>query len=157
MPTYHYRCKACDHEFEEFQSMADDPLTRCPSCRKMKLVRVISGSGLVFKGSGFYLTDYKKQGASAADSPGGTKPASGAEPGEAGSGSDGGNTDAKGGDAGTGKAAGPEGGKMPGPEGGKTPRKDGGKESGRDSGGKESGRRTGKGKPPPAPPTGDKA
>lgn len=149
MPTYHYRCKACDHEFEEFQSMADDPLTRCPACRKPKLVRVISGSGLVFKGSGFYLTDYKKQGASAADPSGGTKPASGAEAGESGSGSDGGKKGAKEGDAGAGKATGPESGRTPG--------KDAGKESGGDSGGKESGRRPGKGKPPQAPPSGDKA
>jgi putative FmdB family regulatory protein len=62
MPTYHYKCTACLHEFEEFQSMADDPLVKCPECRKKKLVRVISGAGLVFKGSGFYLTDYKQRG-----------------------------------------------------------------------------------------------
>ncbi len=68
MPTYHYKCKACGHEFEEFQSMADDSLSKCPVCGKKKLVRVISGSGLVFKGSGFYLTDYKKQGSSIAGS-----------------------------------------------------------------------------------------
>jgi putative FmdB family regulatory protein len=64
MPTYHYKCKACNHEFEEFQGMSEDPLVKCPSCGKRKLVLVISGSGLVFKGSGFYLTDYKKQGSS---------------------------------------------------------------------------------------------
>ncbi len=68
MPTYHYKCKACDHEFEEFQSMSEDPLTKCPACGKKKLVRLISGAGLVFKGSGFYLTDYKKQGATTPDS-----------------------------------------------------------------------------------------
>src|SRR3990172_4921907 len=61
MPTYHYRCHACEHEFEEFQSMSDDPLIRCPECGKRKLVRVISGAGLVFRGSGFYLTDYKQR------------------------------------------------------------------------------------------------
>lgn len=60
MPTYHYRCKSCGHEFEEFQSMSEDALTLCPECGKHRLVRVISGAGLVFKGSGFYLTDYKK-------------------------------------------------------------------------------------------------
>ncbi len=75
MPTYQYKCKACDHGFEEFQSMADDSLTRCPSCGKKKLVRVISGSGLVFKGSGFYLTDYKKPGSSAANPSKDEKPA----------------------------------------------------------------------------------
>ena len=64
MPTYHYQCKACTHEFEEFQSMSEDPLVKCPKCGKKKLVRLISGAGLVFKGSGFYLTDYKKQSSS---------------------------------------------------------------------------------------------
>ncbi|HLF14504.1 MAG TPA: zinc ribbon domain-containing protein [Bacteroidota bacterium] len=68
MPTYHYKCKACEREFEEFQGMSEDPLTRCPACGKKKLIRLISGSGLVFKGSGFYLTDYKNKGASAATS-----------------------------------------------------------------------------------------
>jgi len=68
MPTYQYKCKACNHEFEEFQSMSSDPLVKCPKCGKRKLVRVISGAGLVFKGSGFYLTDYKKQGSSPAES-----------------------------------------------------------------------------------------
>jgi putative FmdB family regulatory protein len=60
MPTYHYRCKSCSHEFEEIQKFSDDPLVKCPACRKNKLVRIIGGAGLVFKGSGFYLTDYKK-------------------------------------------------------------------------------------------------
>jgi putative FmdB family regulatory protein len=69
MPTYHYKCKACSHEFEEFQSMSDDPLVKCPSCGKKKLVRLITGAGLVFKGSGFYLTDYKKRNTSASESP----------------------------------------------------------------------------------------
>jgi putative FmdB family regulatory protein len=68
MPTYHYQCKACKHDFEEFQSMSAAPLLKCPKCGKRKLVRIISGAGLVFKGSGFYLTDYKKQGSSVPDS-----------------------------------------------------------------------------------------
>ncbi len=59
MPTYQYRCKSCSYEFEEIQKFSDDPLVKCPSCRKNKLVRIIGGAGLVFKGSGFYLTDYK--------------------------------------------------------------------------------------------------
>jgi putative FmdB family regulatory protein len=59
MPTYVYRCKSCLKEFEELQRFADAPLVKCPSCKKKKLVRVIGRSGLVFKGSGFYLTDYK--------------------------------------------------------------------------------------------------
>ena len=60
MPTYHYRCKSCKHEFEEFQKMSDDPHKICPSCNKHTLVLVMSGgTGLVFKGSGFYITDYR--------------------------------------------------------------------------------------------------
>jgi putative FmdB family regulatory protein len=76
MPTYHYQCKACKHEFEEFQGMSEAPLTKCPSCGKKKLVRIISGAGLVFKGSGFYLTDYKKQGSSHSDASRESKPSS---------------------------------------------------------------------------------
>ena len=60
MPTYDYICDNCGHEFETYQSMKDDKLTVCPSCGKESLKRLIgSGSGLIFKGSGFYLTDYK--------------------------------------------------------------------------------------------------
>lgn len=60
MPTYEYQCKDCGFRFEEFQSIADAPLTHCPSC-KGKLVRLLSGgAGLIFKGSGFYITDYKQ-------------------------------------------------------------------------------------------------
>lgn len=61
MPTYQYQCEACGHELEEFQSMTEEPLVRCPSCNGESLVRVLgTGAGLIFKGSGFYLTDYKK-------------------------------------------------------------------------------------------------
>jgi putative FmdB family regulatory protein len=60
MPTYQYECDACHHSFEVLQSMLDKKLKKCPKCKKMKLVRLIgSGSGLIFKGSGFYETDYK--------------------------------------------------------------------------------------------------
>jgi putative FmdB family regulatory protein len=63
MPTYQYLCKNCNHEFEELQSIKEDPLVHCPNCHTDNLVRVVgSGSGLIFKGSGFYLTDYKKKG-----------------------------------------------------------------------------------------------
>jgi putative FmdB family regulatory protein len=61
MPTYEYRCAACAHTFEEFQSMTAEPFEICPHCGKPTLKRVIGGgAGMIFKGSGFYLTDYKK-------------------------------------------------------------------------------------------------
>lgn len=61
MPTYEYKCKACGYEMEEFQSITEEPLKHCPNCGTDNLVRVIgTGAGLIFKGTGFYLTDYKK-------------------------------------------------------------------------------------------------
>jgi len=60
MPTYDYRCKDCGHEFELFQSMKDRPKRKCPECGKPKLERLIgTGAGIIFKGSGFYETDYR--------------------------------------------------------------------------------------------------
>ena len=60
MPTYEYKCRACDHRFEAFQSMTEDPVKLCPSCGKEDVERLISaGGGLIFKGSGFYITDYR--------------------------------------------------------------------------------------------------
>lgn len=60
MPTYQYQCRYCGHQLEEFQSIKDDPLTLCPECKTENLARVMgTGGGLIFKGSGFYLTDYK--------------------------------------------------------------------------------------------------
>jgi putative FmdB family regulatory protein len=59
MPTYEYECQKCGHRFEEFQSMKDAPLAKCPKC-KGKLKRLIgAGAGFLFKGSGFYITDYR--------------------------------------------------------------------------------------------------
>ena len=61
MPTYEYRCKNCGHDFEEFQKITAAPLTQCPVCHQKALTRVIGGgAGLIFKGEGFYVTDYKK-------------------------------------------------------------------------------------------------
>lgn len=61
MPNYQYRCTQCGHELEELQSITAAPLTRCPACQNDTLARVMgTGVGLIFKGSGFYLTDYKK-------------------------------------------------------------------------------------------------
>ncbi len=63
MPTYEYACSKCGHHFEKFQSMRDEPLKKCPSCGKPALKRLIGGgAGLIFKGSGFYITDYKNKG-----------------------------------------------------------------------------------------------
>ncbi|HWA87172.1 MAG TPA: zinc ribbon domain-containing protein [Opitutus sp.] len=60
MPTYEYACPKCGHTFEVFQSMRDEPLKKCPKCRKTGVKRLIGGgAGLIFKGSGFYITDYK--------------------------------------------------------------------------------------------------
>lgn len=61
MPTYDYRCKNCGHHFEEFQSVTDKPLTICPQCGGNLQRLITGGSGLIFKGSGFYITDYKKE------------------------------------------------------------------------------------------------
>ena len=61
MPNYDYVCGSCDEEFEFFQSMNDAPLEQCPSCEEFSLKRKIgTGAGIIFKGSGFYETDYKK-------------------------------------------------------------------------------------------------
>lgn len=61
MPTYDYKCKTCDKVFEHFQAMKDEPLKECLCEKKGEVSRMISGgTGIIFKGSGFYVTDYKK-------------------------------------------------------------------------------------------------
>lgn len=70
MPTYDYECRSCGHEMEAFHSMSAEPLKDCPACGEPSLKRKIgTGAGLIFKGSGFYQTDYRsdsyKQGAKA--------------------------------------------------------------------------------------------
>ncbi|MDR2210185.1 MAG: zinc ribbon domain-containing protein [Spirochaetaceae bacterium] len=66
MPTYEYQCKDCGHTFEAFQSMSEDPLKDCPKCGR-EIRRIINGGGgVIFKGSGFYVTDAKKSGAASA-------------------------------------------------------------------------------------------
>jgi putative FmdB family regulatory protein len=63
MPTYDYECTACGHRFDELQSFSAPPLTKCPKCKKNKLVRLFGGGGaIIFKGSGFYETDYRRAG-----------------------------------------------------------------------------------------------
>ena len=62
MPTYEYACEACDHRFERFQSITASPLRKCPACGRNKVRRLISGgAGFLFKGSGFYITDYRSE------------------------------------------------------------------------------------------------
>ena len=62
MPTYDYECDACGHEMELFQSISDDPKKKCPECGKLKLRRLFgTGAAIVFKGSGFYQTDYRSE------------------------------------------------------------------------------------------------
>ena len=62
MPTYDYVCRNCDHEFELFQSMSAPVKRKCPECGKLKLERLIGiGSAVIFKGSGFYETDYRSE------------------------------------------------------------------------------------------------
>ena len=79
MPTYEYRCNACKHEFELFQSMTAKPVKKCPECGKNQVERLIGlGAGVLFKGSGFYETDYRSDSykkAAASE----TKPSSGGD------------------------------------------------------------------------------
>ena len=74
MPTYEYSCPKCGHHFEVFQSMRDAPLTKCPKCKKTGVKRLIGGgAGLIFKGSGFYITDYKNKASGKSESGGAEK------------------------------------------------------------------------------------
>lgn len=73
MPTYDYVCAACGHAFEHFQSMSSKRLRKCPQCGERKLDRLVgSGAGVIFKGSGFYETDYKRTGTPPAQESGDT-------------------------------------------------------------------------------------
>jgi putative FmdB family regulatory protein len=68
MPTYDYKCQSCGHAFEELQSFSAPLLTKCPACKKNKLERLFGGGGaIIFKGSGFYETDYRRPGEKKAD------------------------------------------------------------------------------------------
>lgn len=72
MPTYEYECRRCGHEFEEFKKISDPPRRRCPKCRGAVRRAIGAGAGVLFKGSGFYVTDYRSEGykkAAARDKP----------------------------------------------------------------------------------------
>jgi len=75
VPTYEYRCDKCGHRFEEFQKMTDKPLKKCSRCKGPVKRMIGSGGGIIFKGKGFYQTDYKKPGPKKEDKqPGGSSP-----------------------------------------------------------------------------------
>ncbi|HPE37167.1 MAG TPA: zinc ribbon domain-containing protein, partial [Spirochaetales bacterium] len=59
MPTYEYECRSCGHSFEVFQNMSDEPIKTCPECGKEVRRLIFGGSGVIFKGSGFYVNDSK--------------------------------------------------------------------------------------------------
>lgn len=62
MPTYDYECDACGHQFEIYQGINDEKLKKCPQCKKLKLRRLLgTGGAIMFKGSGFYQTDYRSE------------------------------------------------------------------------------------------------
>jgi putative FmdB family regulatory protein len=62
MPTYDYECKACGHSFEKFQSIKAPAIRKCPRCGKLKVRRLLgTGAGVIFKGNGFYQTDYRSE------------------------------------------------------------------------------------------------
>ena len=63
MPTYEYVCDNCQHQFEQFQSIKARPIRKCPKCGRLSVQRLIgAGAGIIFKGSGFYQTDYRSEG-----------------------------------------------------------------------------------------------
>lgn len=64
MPTYDYICSDCGYEFEHFQSMSDEPIRICPKCNGTVRRKIGGGTGLIFKGSGYYLTDYARKSSS---------------------------------------------------------------------------------------------
>jgi|SRR5688572_1120268 len=102
MPTYEYRCEACGHELELFQNISEAPKKKCPACKRSKLKRKIGGgAGFLFKGSGFYLTDYRSD----SYKKGAESESKGAEPKGGDGASTDGTKDAKPGDKGDKKAA----------------------------------------------------
>ena len=79
MPTYGYRCTNCGHQFEIHQRFSDEALDVCPKCQG-KLIKLLYPAGMIFKGSGFYSTDYRNSGSETSGSSNGSGPDSKAEP-----------------------------------------------------------------------------
>lgn len=78
MPTYEYKCEACGHQFEKFQSITASAIKKCPECGKNKVKRLLgTGAGLIFKGSGFYITDYRSENYKSGEKGDSTTPAGG--------------------------------------------------------------------------------
>ena len=67
MPTYSYRCPKCGHQYDRFQKINDSSRAKCPECHALGERQITGGAGIVFKGSGFYVTDYKRAGEKTAD------------------------------------------------------------------------------------------
>ncbi len=74
MPTYEYKCPKCGHSYDSFQKMSDKALAKCPNCGTRGRRVISGGAGVVFKGSGFYETDYKQAGRKSEDEGSSTKP-----------------------------------------------------------------------------------
>ena len=84
MPTYEYKCEKCGHRFERLQGITDEPLKKCPECGG-KIKRMISaGAGIIFKGNGFYQTDYKNAASKDKNKPSEDKPKDDSKPGSCG-------------------------------------------------------------------------
>jgi len=68
MPTYSYKCDTCGYRFDKFQTIVEEPLKICPKCNEDRVRRlIVGGAGLIFKGSGFYITDYARSNLSGSD------------------------------------------------------------------------------------------
>jgi putative FmdB family regulatory protein len=134
MPTYVYRCKKCKHRFELFHSITDDAVKRCPRCAA-KAERVpAGGTGIIFKGSGFYITDYRSKSykdKARQEKPGGSK-------GDASGGSSSGPAEGTSSGGSGGSSSGESGGSSSGGSGGSSSGRSGGSSSGK-SGGSSSG------------------
>ena len=111
MPTYAYRCRKCGHEFELFHSIKDESVKRCPRCRGRAVRVPAGGSGILFKGSGFYITDYRSKSYrdKAKQEKGGAKSSEGGTSGSSGKSSEGGSGKSSGGGGSGGSSSGSTG------------------------------------------------